>query len=153
MTVTAEQERIKGFLADVEEIEDVAESLGRDDERRSRLLRVADSVLSTCDPIRVSVAAELLGLSQPTVRAWVEQGILSAARTDSPRLLLDPHRLHEVMHLITDLREAGTVRGLHEAVWHRLMDQALLGRSDMIDSLAQMGRGEGRVIDPEELLS
>jgi DNA-binding transcriptional MerR regulator len=153
VTVSTEEQRIKGFFEQVEEIEDVAGTLDPDDERRARLLRAAERVLTTCEPIRVSVAAELLDLSQPTVRTWARQGVLTPTRTRSPRLQLDPRRLHEVLHLVRDLRRAGTTRGLLEAVWHRLSDLALLERDDVAESLDQMRRGQGREIDPDELTS
>jgi len=83
-------------------------------------------------PVRVSIAADLLKLSEPTVRAWAREGLLRrASKSKSPRLLLDPSRLHEVIHLVADLRRAGRTSGLLEAVGHRLADRAVLEREDL----------------------
>lgn len=68
------------------------------------------------------------------------------ARTERPRLLLDAARLHDVLHLVGELRAAGQNRGLLEEVYRRLADAALLDRDDLAVSLEQMRRGEGRVV-------
>lgn len=58
--------------------------------------------------------------------------------------------LHEVLHLVRNFRRAGRTKGLLDAVWYRLSDRALLERADLVESLEQMRRGEGREIDPAE---
>lgn len=130
----------------VETLESVARSLPEQDERRQRLLALVERDLSSAAPLRPRVAAELLGLSERSIRAWVEEGVLLAAETSSPRLLLDVARVHEVLHLIEDLRAAGTTKGLLDEVYRRLVDATWLERDDLQESLAQMRRGEGRVI-------
>jgi hypothetical protein len=87
----------------------------------------------------------LLDLSDKTVRAWTDEGVLKATG-HGPNLTLDPLRVHEVMHLVRDLRAAGHDRNLLDAVWYRLSDQALLDREDLRESVEQMRRGEGRVV-------
>lgn len=130
----------------VETLESVARSLPEQDERRQRLLALVERDLTSAAPLRPRVAAELLGLSEKTIRAWVEEGVLLAAETSSPRLLLDVARVHEVLHLIEDLRAAGTTKGLLDEVYRRLVDATWLEHDDLQESLAQMRRGEGRVI-------
>jgi hypothetical protein len=61
-------------------------------------------------------------------------------------MLLDASRLHEVLHLVSDLRRAGKNRGLLDEVHRRLSDQSLLERTDLATSLEQMHRGEGHVV-------
>jgi hypothetical protein len=147
MSVLTEETSTQATLDRVEEIEDVAMTFPPDDPRRDRLFRVARAELAAAAPVRPRTAAALLGLNEKTVRAWVAEGAL-AATTTSPRLLLDPVTLHEVWHLVRDVREAGTTRGLLDEVYRRLSDAALLDRDDLQTSLAQMGRGEGRVVVP-----
>jgi hypothetical protein len=147
MSVLTEETSTQATLDRVEEIEDVAMTFPADDPRRERLLRVAHAELAAAAPVRPRTAAGLLGLNEKTVRAWVTEGVLSAAAT-SPRLLLDPVTLHGVWHLVRDLRDAGANRGLLDEVYRRLSDAALLERDDLQSSLAQMGRGEGRVAVP-----
>ena len=153
MTVVTERDYIRHVFDGVEVIEEVADTLGHDDERRAKLLRVAEQTLSDCGPVRVRIAAEMLELSEPTVRTWVREGVLHTTPGKLPRMLLDPRRLHEVMHLVADLRHANRTRGLLDAVWHRLSDQALLERPDLVESIEQMRLGQGREIDPEDLRS
>ena len=64
----------------------------------------------------------------------------------SATLLLDTVRLHEVLHLVSDLRRAGKNRGLIDEVHRRLSDQSLLDRSDLASSLDEMRSGKGRVV-------
>ncbi|MFH9348172.1 hypothetical protein [Kitasatospora sp. NPDC017646] len=103
-----------------------------------------ESILEDAKPIRVSVAAHLLGLSRRTVEAWAEAGLLTATEEPGTTVkVLDPRRLYEVKTLVDDLRAAGKKRGLAEAVWQRLQDQKLLEDDRLQESLGQMRRGEG----------
>jgi hypothetical protein len=153
MTVAVEHQLVRQLFDRVEEIEDIAGTLDHEDERRERLLHVAQTAIDDCVPIRSRIAADLLKLSEPTVRSWVKEGVLTTAPGTSRVLTLDPHRLHQVMHLVRDLRHAGRTKGLLDAVWHRLSDSALLEREDLTESIEQMNRGEGTQLDPDVLRS
>lgn len=147
MTMTSEALAVQDVLGRVEEIEQIASTLPQQDDRRARLDKVARQTLAAAPPVRPSIAADLLGLTEKTVRAWVSEGVL-AAQTKTPTLRLDPRRLHEVWHLVRDLREAGKTRGLLDEVHRRLADQALLDRTDLQESLAQMRDGQAEVLIP-----
>ncbi|MEU3456886.1 hypothetical protein ABZ671_25285 [Micromonospora sp. NPDC006766] len=151
MSVAAEETRIKNTFEHIETIEEVADTFDEDDDRRAKLLNAARQALATVGPVRASVAARLLELSEPTVRAWARQGVLTPAQIEAKRLLLDPHRIHDVLHLVRDLRAIGQDRNLLEAVWYKLSDRALLERDDLRASLEQMGRSQGTDFDPDEL--
>src|SRR5688572_29393397 len=128
--VATEEVHFRAMLDNIEQIESVAASFPEGDERRNVLRRAIDSLLSMIEPVRVEIAARLLGMSDKTVRAWTSHGVLTPA-VEEPRLLLDVGRLHEVMHLVNDLRAAGQNRHLLDLVWYRLSDQALLDREDL----------------------
>ncbi|MEV4311280.1 hypothetical protein [Actinocrispum sp. NPDC049592] len=145
MTVMAETQQLRDLFSQVEEIESVADTLPEHDQRRSRLIGVVERALAQAPPVRPVVAGELLDLTEKTVRAWAQEGVLTVSHT-SPRMLLDASRLHQVLHLVADLRRAGKHRGLLDEVYRRLADQALLDRVDLATSLAQMSQGEGRVV-------
>ncbi len=98
-------------------------------------------------PVRPRTAAQILGLTEKTVRVWASEGVLTIT-AHRPRLLLEPEQLHTVLHLIRDLREAGKTRGLLDEVYRRLFHQALLERDELAESVAQMRRGEGRLVAP-----
>jgi hypothetical protein len=142
--VAHETRQAIGLLDRVEKLEGVARSLPERDTRRNTLLGVVESDLAAADPLRPCIAAKVLRLSEPTIRAWVEQGVLTRAETTSSRLLLDVVRVHQVLHLLEDLRSAGKTAGLLDEVYRRLVDATWLGRPDLTDSLEQMRRGDGK---------
>jgi len=148
MTVAIEEARIRRLLERVEAVEDVANSLDADDERRAKLLEVSEATLADEGAVRPVIAAKLLGLSERTVRSWAEAGVLPVVN-DQPRLMLDLVSVHLVSHLIRELRAVGRNRDLIEAVTQRLSDGLLLQDDDLQESLAQMRRGEGRVVRPK----
>lgn len=145
--VAAEEQQVRDALDRVEELEDIAASLPEQDDRRTRLIRVARETLRDVGPVRPVIAARLLQLNEKTIRAWSDEGVLLKA-SESPRLLLDAEQVHRVWHLIRELRAARRTRGLLEEVHRRLSDAALLDRADVQESLAQMRRGEGTVLVP-----
>lgn len=145
MSVATEAAHIRDLFETIEELESVASSLAEDDERRHRLDGVVARTLRQAPPVRPVVAGELLDLTEKTVKAWAREGVL-AIHSQEPRMLLDTVRLHEVLHLVSDLRRAGKTRGLIDEVHRRLSDQSLLDRSDLASSLDEMRSGRGRVV-------
>ncbi len=81
------------------------------------------------------------------MRAWAAQGVLAIVQRD-PRLLLGVQSVHEVSHIVRELRALGQDRDLLDEVWRRLSDAALLDRPDLQESIEQMRRGEGGVLRP-----
>jgi DNA-binding transcriptional MerR regulator len=145
MSVAAEATALHNTWDRVEEIERVAATMPEQDSGRATLHEVVRKELAAASPVRPRTAAEILGLTEKTVRAWATEGILTTTRT-APTVLLDPQRLHEIYHLIEDLREAGKTRGLLDEVHRRLVDQRLLEREDLAEGLAQLRRGEGILV-------
>lgn len=151
MSVATEEKRIREMLGGIELIESVSRDLPLVDKRRSQLEEAVRKLLTQVEPIRVEIAARLLGVSDKTIRAWTKAGLLFAAQ-GKPRLLLDPVRLHEVARLADDLRAAGKKnRELLDLIWYRLSDEALLEDADLMESLAQMARGEYAPLDFDQL--
>ncbi|MFD9699211.1 hypothetical protein [Lentzea sp. NPDC059081] len=145
MSVATEAAQIRDLFDTIEEIESVASSLAVDDERRRKLDGVVARTLRQAPPVRPVVAGELLDLTEKTVKAWAREGVL-AIHSQEPRMLLDTVRLHEVLHLVSDLRRAGKTRGLIDEVHRRLSDRSLLDRPDLATSLDEMRSGKGRVV-------
>ena len=140
MSVMEEREQLTTLLDDAATLHEVAGSLPADDERGQALESVAKRRLASAPGMRPSIAASLLGLSEPTVRAWAMRGIFRV-RSHKPRLLLDPASVLDVRQLVADLRRAGQTRGLLDAVWDRLADEQQLADPGLQESLEQMHRG------------
>jgi hypothetical protein len=147
MSIAIEEQRIRSLFDRVEAVEDVARTLPENDERRAKLLAVSSATLADEGTVRPVIAAKLLGLSEKTIREWAKQGVLAVAQR-SPRLLLDLQSVHEVRHIVQDLRSLGKDRDLLDEVWRRLSDAALIDRPDLAESIRQMRRGQGRVLRP-----
>ena len=147
MSIAIEEQRIRSLFDRVEAVEDVARTLSENDERRAKLLAVSSATLADEGTVRPVIAAKLLGLSEKSIRTWAKQGVLVVAQR-SPRLLLDLQSVHEVRHIVQDLRSLGKDRDLLDEVWRRLSDAALIDRPDLAESIRQMRRGQGRVLRP-----
>lgn len=145
MSVTLEQERIDNLFSRVDDLDDVARTMPTDDPRRATLVRVIRAELTDAEPVRPRIAAALLHLTEKTVRAWLNEGVLTAA-VNKPRVLLEPFRLYEVLSLVRDLRSAGRTTGLLDEVFRRLSDSALLERQDLQRSLSEMAEGQGTLV-------
>jgi hypothetical protein len=147
MSVSTEEQRIRNLFERVETIEEVAVTLPQGDDRRERLLAVSRDALAEEAIVRPVIAARILGLSEKTVRAWADAGLLATTQR-SPRLLLDVPSVHRVSHVLRELREQGLERDLLGHVWHRLEDQALLDRKYLRDSVDQLLNGDVVVLRP-----
>jgi hypothetical protein len=115
VSIAIEEQRIRSLFDRVETVEDVAKTLPEDDEHRAKLLAVSNAALAEEGTIRPVIAARLLGLSEKTVRAWAQEGVLAVAQR-APRLLLDVRSVHEVSHILRDLRALGRDRDLLDEV-------------------------------------
>jgi len=141
VSLMEEREDLTTLLDDVAKLHEVAHTLPAGDKRAQALESVAEHRLASAPGMRPSIAAAILGLSEPTVRAWARRGIFGI-RSRKPRLLLDAASVLEVRHLVAGLREAGQSRGLLDAVYNRLADEQMLADPDLLKSLEQMHRGE-----------
>lgn len=132
-----------------------------DPERRRSLDAVRDHVADRDLGAKVSEVAQVLGISQPTVRAWIEAGVLKP-RADANPVRVDVLSVAAVKRALELLREHGHDRNLLIAVMRVLRDRAVLagegvregfddvaaGRlvplSDVLDEIAAASRGKNR---------
>ena len=134
MSVVDERENLTLLLDDVAQLQKVAETLSPDDERVQALEAVVSHRLAAAPPMRVSIAAAFLGLSEPTARAWANRGVLRV-HSREPRLLLDSGSVLEVRQLVEELRRAGRSGNLLDEVFNRLSDEQTLADPDLAESL------------------
>jgi hypothetical protein len=140
-TMEREEEQVRELFEQVDGVLEVAHSIEHDRPAEAeKLHEISRRVLESAAPIRVQVAANILLVSHKTVRAWVDDGLLTLR--EGPRRVLDAMRLHDVLQLVHDLRAAGRSRDLRSALWERLEDDAMLQRDDLAESLKQLRRGK-----------
>ncbi|PWJ55099.1 hypothetical protein SAMN06264364_10420 [Quadrisphaera granulorum] len=133
-------------LSRVTTLVEVAEDLeGRDEALQPLARRLRDAVSSQWEaipPMRLSVAASVLGVDVKTVRAWMERGLLERASSASTsRMLVTAPSVWLVMDALSALREAGQTRGLAEAVMRRLRDDDLAADPEFAEGIAQWRAG------------
>lgn len=140
-TMDLEEAQLRDLFGRVGKMQSVAHSIRDDHPRESaELLQVSRDELSQAPPVRVSIAARLLLVSDKTIRSWVSEGVLTP-RHKQPRLVLDTERLHEVLQLVMELRAKKQDQALLASLWERLADEALLDRDDLAESLEQLQEG------------
>lgn len=111
-----------------------------DEERRRALENVRRRLADRDRGAKVSEAADLLGVSTPTVRAWLKAGVLEESSDGRAPQRVDVLRLADVKRIVDILRAHGHDRDLLSEVRRRLDDQDLL-QSD----LARAGIEDARV--------
>ena len=109
MSVSTEEQRIRNLFERVETIEEVAVTLPQGDDRRARLLALSRDALAEEATVRPVIAAKILGLSEKTVRAWADAGLLATTQR-SPRVLLDVPSVHRVSHVLRGQRGPADLR-------------------------------------------
>ena len=83
---SSEEQRIRNLFERVETIEEVAVTLPQGDDRRTRLLALSRDALAEEATVRPVIAAKILGLSEKTVRAWADGGLLATTQRYPPTL-------------------------------------------------------------------
>lgn len=109
-----------------------------DPERRRSLDAVRIHLAGRDRGAKVSEAAQVLGLSQPTVRAWVDAGVLERVGRTSP-LRVDVLSLADVKRALGLIRQHTDDRRLLMQVMRVLRDRAALAGSE--EGLADLTAG------------
>jgi len=119
-TIEREEVQVRELFERVDAVVGVAHVIENDHPGEAdKLLQVSNDALHQAAPVRVPIAARLLVVSDKTVRAWVDEGVLTS-HTQHPRLLLDTERLHAVLQFVRELRARGQDRDLLTILWQRL---------------------------------
>lgn len=115
-------------LDDLLELQGLA-SAEQDPKRRRSLDAVRAHVARRQRGAKVSEAAEALGLSQPTVRAWIDSGLLTPLPGAKP-VRIDVLSLAETKRAVDLIRANGDDRQLLADVARVLRDRAALEGSE-----------------------
>jgi len=111
-----------------------------DPDRRRTLDDVRARLADRDSGAKVSEAAELLGVTPPTVRAWIKSGLLVAVPGARPARV-DLLCLADVKRAVDLLRAHGTDRDLLAAVYRRLRDAELIESAAFKAGMADFGAG------------
>jgi hypothetical protein len=113
---------------------------GAVDSAGDHLRRAEDNILHLDLPVPVSLAATLLGVSERTVRDWIEAGILEVAGTRPVGLAFKS--VAEVRRELQRLRREGVDPNVRRALLHRIEDRAALEQPRLQESIEQMRSGK-----------
>jgi len=111
-----------------------------DPERRRSLDDVHRRVAARERGVKVSEAAAVLSLSQPTVRAWIEAGVLVPVRDTSP-VRIEVLSLADVKHALDLVRRHAEDRHLLAQVMRVLRDRVDLGAAALDEGIADLAAG------------
>ena len=100
-----------------------------DPERRRSLAAVRNHVADRDRGAKVSEAADVLGISQPTVRAWLNAGVLSEVAETKP-VRVDVLSIADVKRALDLIRRHADDRQLLIQVMRVLWDRAALAGSE-----------------------
>lgn len=112
------------IVADLNALHDLAEE-ETDPVRRRHLAQLRSRLARRDKGAKVSEAAELLAVSPPTVRSWIDAGVLEEVSESSP-VRVDILSLAGVKRIVDLLRAHGHDRDLLSEVHRRLRDHDLL---------------------------
>ncbi len=126
----------------------------RDAARRRSLDAVREHVAERDRGAKVGEAAQVLGVSAPTVRAWIEAGALRAVAGSSP-LRIGVMSLAATKSVVEELRRHRDDRALLVDVLRILRDRGVLAGEDVAAGMGDLSAGRVRQLDQaalEELL-
>jgi hypothetical protein len=141
MNATQELDTAGRLAREVEEIAKIEAALDANPDAQRSLADLRGRLIDLQPTVRLSVAADLLELSLPTIRAWMEDGPLREAEGSSPRRV-SLESVLEVRPVLHDLRTLGRDRNLLAAVTDRLEDERDLADPELRRSLEEMRRGD-----------
>jgi hypothetical protein len=130
-------------VEELEQLDDARRALREGDPAEaSRLIEVTrERLLHRAPPVPVAVAAKLLDVTQPTIRSWLDTGVLKDAGR-KPRAVTT-ESVVRVHRLLAELRERGHDGSLRATLLARLDDELTLNDDRLQSSIGSMRRGRG----------
>jgi len=110
------------------------------------LTAIVERADQTGDGIPVSVAARLLDITEPTVRTWLERGVLDAV-PDAKPVSITPRSLGEAMAAVSTIRRVGQDERMLRRVLEILEDQRT--RAQLADRIEELDNAVE--IDPDRI--
>lgn len=122
----------------------------RDAARRQALDEVRQHVAERDRGAKVGEAAEMLGVSAPTVRAWIEAGALRTVAGSSP-LRVGMMSLAATKSVLDEIRRHRDDRHLLADVLRVLRDRGVLAGEDVAAGVGDLAAGRLRRLDRASL--
>src|SRR5438874_149496 len=107
MTSRAREEEVEEAVEEIGAMASAQSAIERGDleSAREAVARAFESKMNRAPSVPVSLAAKLLGVSEPTIRKWIARGVLQQSPSKPVGVTLRSY--HEVHQIIQELREAG----------------------------------------------
>jgi len=137
------------LIDDLIELECLAEQ-ETDSARRRRLVAVHDHMASRSEGVKVSQAAAVLGLSAPTIRAWIEAGMLDTVPDFKP-VRITPSSVASAKRAVDAIRPHVHDRQLLNEVGRLLETRSLLSSPEAHAALADLEAGRTIPLTPKLL--
>lgn len=140
---------LTGVVEDLLALQWLAEE-ERDAARRQALDEVRQHVAERDRGAKVGEAAQVLGVSTPTVRAWIEAGALQAVAGSSP-LRVGVMSLAAAKSVLDELRRHRDDRHLLAGVLRLLRDRGVQAGEDVTEGVGDLAAGRVRRLDRASL--
>lgn len=140
---------LDGVVEDLITLQQLA-GLERDASRRRSLDAVREHVAERDRGAKIAEAAEVLGLSAPTVRAWMKAGVLVALDGAGPARI-GVMSLAATKQVVDELRRHRDDRHLLAEVLRILRDRSVLAGDDVTRGQGDLAAGRVRALDSSSL--
>ena len=110
-------------------------------DRLEEAVQRLDRAVPNARGLLVAEAAEYLGVSEPTIRAWLDRRILDAVPEAKP-VLVERSSLRRVQRAVDELRRRGLDRYWLRALVDVLHDHAERERPEIAAGVDELARGE-----------
>src|SRR5438105_8534105 len=137
MSVASELEVAERVATDIDDLTALEPAVDGEDARRT-IARLRERRIRELEGVRFSVGAQLLGVSVPTLRVWVDRGLLDEVEADRSGRRVSLRRVLELRPVVAEVQAAGKRRHLLDAVVARFEDRQWLDDRQLRDSLAQL---------------
>lgn len=110
-------------------------------DRLEEAVQRLDRAVPNAHGLPVAEAAEYLGVSEPTIRAWLDRSVLDAVPEVKP-VLVERSSLRRVHRAVGELRRRGQDRDWLRALVDVLHDHAERERPEIAAGVDELARGE-----------
>lgn len=145
-----DSQQVAYAVVELQDVQDELRGLAAtdDDARITGLLEQLDEIAARLEStttrtpgLSVAAASDYLGVSEPTIRAWLQRDVLSAVDGVKP-ILIDPTSLRVVHRLLAELRERAEDPAWLRSFVDYVHDLAVIRSSAVQQGLAEMKAGK-----------